>query len=249
MNETQASWEKLFNPELVKKNLVAAGVFLVAYELLQDSIVLKVRDFFTHEWTADGGIPGPEYKDKVLSLSTKETEAFALWLKIMSAIDDNDVAALKLLADHRNSVAHELPKFISSVSDQVSTDLICVAHHITHKIDQWWLVSVELPTDPGFNPDSFSDDDLNSSFSMRSFVLSLLVPLAEGYDSRMRNMYAGGTRLQQAALSGDLVGKALSSVASRRRLWHDVEVLGRNKDTNIFCYRPYLGYSTICNAI
>ncbi|MEL6358184.1 MAG: hypothetical protein AAFQ37_14775 [Bacteroidota bacterium] len=54
--QVRQSWEKFLNPSVVRSNLITASLFLTAYELLQDSVVARIRDFFSVDFDENGGI-------------------------------------------------------------------------------------------------------------------------------------------------------------------------------------------------
>jgi len=48
------SWTKFLNPESLQSNLILASSFIASYETLKDSIVERIKDFYTHGWDESG---------------------------------------------------------------------------------------------------------------------------------------------------------------------------------------------------
>ena len=57
-DKSKASWETFLNPETLRPNLIAASVYIAAFELLKATIVDRIKEFFTNgfddEWVAHG---------------------------------------------------------------------------------------------------------------------------------------------------------------------------------------------------
>jgi hypothetical protein len=76
--QAMRSWEKLSNPKVLQQNLVLAGLYLAAYELLRGSIVDRLRNFFSAgslKVSPRGtlvGTPAPEYSTRVLALYPRD---------------------------------------------------------------------------------------------------------------------------------------------------------------------------------
>ena len=56
------SWHRLLNPEELKKNLIQASIFITAYEVMRDSIVDRVRNFYIRGFENDKWIISEDYK-------------------------------------------------------------------------------------------------------------------------------------------------------------------------------------------
>jgi hypothetical protein len=194
MEDVSASWEKFLNPETLKTNFVAAAVFITAYEFLRECMIDHLRGFFI-----DPGFisaeellnPGESesYKQKVLCLDKREMVACAKWFKNSGALDESDIALLQEVTDHRNEIAHELPKFISDANHDINLAHLRAIYGLVHKIDNWWIREVEIPTDPELDEEALEGADLDAAFSMRTALLSFLVQVAEGDEARLRELH------------------------------------------------------------
>jgi hypothetical protein len=161
-DQVYRSWTKFFNPESLRSNLIAASLFLTAYELLRTSAIDRIRDFFTYEFNENGGVVSEDYKDKVLSLHKSPLRASLLWLKEMSALDDSDIELVDNIREHRNELAHDLPKFIATADAEINVDLLGSIYELLTKIDRWWIKEVDIPTNPDFDGQEVADADIQS---------------------------------------------------------------------------------------
>lgn len=188
------SWEKILNPDTLKENLIAASVFLTAYEYLRNSLISHLRGFFTDsgfmsiEDLTNPGI-SENYRVKVLSLDRREMVACALWFRNSGALTDEDIALIQTVTDHRNEIAHELPKLLSDTNHDVNLKHLKSVAELVGKIDNWWIREVEIPTDPDFNEAELANADFDGAYSMRMLLLSFLVQVAEGDDAGLRAVF------------------------------------------------------------
>lgn len=71
MNNYDESWERFLDPEIVKPSLFMATMFITTFEILKNSVIDRIRDFFSDGWSAMDATQAPEYKEKVLSRKKK----------------------------------------------------------------------------------------------------------------------------------------------------------------------------------
>jgi hypothetical protein len=191
------SWDKFLNPEKLKDSLVKASLFLSAYEILKESIIDKLRSFFTNEWhlhEKTGELKGKvskSYKEKVTSLCPKdEFHACCLWFRDQEAINESDLAAISKARKHRNEIAHELPKYISSIDHDVNKQILESLVEVVRKIDVWWISEIEIPTNPDFEADDMDKIDFDNVVGGNTMFLSLILSIFEGDDSHLKEIHA-----------------------------------------------------------
>ncbi len=144
-------WEKLLDPKVLRGSLITSSLYIAAYEVCVESIIDKLRGYYFDYWDKDGPHPSDDYKRKVLSLNKSPLQATLLWFKHRGAIDDEDVEAFSKARQLRNQVAHDLPKFLSSPAHKISQEAFDGLLSVTHKIGVWWVVNVEIATDPDYD--------------------------------------------------------------------------------------------------
>jgi len=57
-DKTKRSWERFLNPQSLRANLVVGSLFIAAFEMLKDSIIDHIRDFFSTGFNQAGLIIG-----------------------------------------------------------------------------------------------------------------------------------------------------------------------------------------------
>ncbi len=53
-DDIKRSWERFLDPDSLRSNLIIASIFITAYEMLEDSIVDRIRTFFINGFNEDG---------------------------------------------------------------------------------------------------------------------------------------------------------------------------------------------------
>jgi hypothetical protein len=160
------SWEKLSNPQVLQHNLVVAGLYLVAFELLQASIVDRLSAFFATdvEIAESGrikGLPSSRYAAAVLSLDPNHPfNASCLWLVNNGVISEGERLQIDAIRQHRNEVAHELPVFVVEADKTIDLGRLERIRHLLLKIERWWVLEVDVPANPGFDGRTIAAEDV-----------------------------------------------------------------------------------------
>lgn len=165
-------WDKFSNPKVLQQNLVLAGLYLVAYELLRGSVLDRLRHFFSSRTviTPEGkleGTPEPKYASEVLALYPKDAfQASCLWLLKMRALAPEDLTEIKSIVDHRNELAHELPSFIAEANRELDLRLLERIHFLVAKIERWWIREIDIPSNPQYDGREIADEDIKPGIVM-----------------------------------------------------------------------------------
>lgn len=132
---------KLFEPTLIRRELLLAGQFLTAFEILMGSTVGQLRaSFYTDETPpAERAEKEQEYADQVLALDKSVLRASCLWLQQQGVLTDEDIVAIDGIRRRRNDVAHRLPTLLFTKTWYVPVDQFPVVAALVAKIDMWWL--------------------------------------------------------------------------------------------------------------
>ncbi len=151
MSSTDDRWESFLNPEIVRGRLLSASMYITAHELLKDSIVDRVRDFYAESWNATGSHPGPEYQQEVLARNRSAVYASLDWLREHKAIGEEDIKLFEAVKKTRNALAHGLHSVVigGDTSDHVERFADVVS--LLRKIETWWIVNVEIPSNPDYD--------------------------------------------------------------------------------------------------
>lgn len=146
--EAQDAWEQFLDPKILRNRLIAGALFIATYEMLKDRVVDGIKQFFCYGFDETGYLTDPRYETEVLGRHKKVTEASLLWLKDMGALDDDDIHTFRVLTNARNDLAHEM---LAHLSGQKEIDLQSRFNELVallRKIDVWWVVNVDIATDP-----------------------------------------------------------------------------------------------------
>lgn len=153
-DERLAQVRHLLDPDRLNQQLVAASLYLVGFELLDFSLVTRIRDFLTL-----GGGPESLWRDELLKFSGEnDRERSARWLVTMGAIDEAEAGEIRALVDHRNEIAHELVAVLMERS--VRIDHLDRIRALVEKIELWWILEVEIPSSPLFDGRKISGADV-----------------------------------------------------------------------------------------
>lgn len=177
MNEHEERWERFLDPDVVKPSLFMATMFITTFEILKNSIVDRIRDFYLIGWSKEGNTVSPEYADKVLSRNKSSVYASLNWLLENQAIDESDLATFELLKKTRNLLAHRLFEVVTGQAESPHQQQFTVLVALLRKIEVWWVVNVEIPT----NPD-YADEEIDEAGIVPGAILSLqmLLQVASG---------------------------------------------------------------------
>lgn len=150
-SKVEEKWQALLNPEQLRTSLLIMGVFIAVFELLRERIESHLKFFFKEGFDKTGPIIGQRYRDKVLALHKNQTRAALLWFVNVSALTDNDLSTFDRVRKLRNEIAHEMfdrfgPRDIFRYAEELANLLA-----LLRKVEVWWTINVELPTDPAFD--------------------------------------------------------------------------------------------------
>lgn len=178
--DTLKEWENFLTPAVMRERLVSTSLFITSYEMLKNSIMARLRDFFCIGFDDEGTLVSPEYQAKVLSLNKSPLYASLQWLQNMRVIDQNDMATFEDLKKTRNFLAHELPQIVLNgkavdLEDKMENLLL-----IMKKIEVWWVLNVEIETDPDYDGRTVNADEITPGSIM---VMQLMIEVIGGNTS------------------------------------------------------------------
>lgn len=182
---------ELFRPDVLRKRLLQAGVFLAAHAELERSLRDRPREFFASRWTADSGWrESPGYREHVKRLDPRGKDDALRggieWHKRQGVIDDSDVETLKRVTDVRNAYAHELSNIATETGpDSFEADFEALTDLLT-KIERWWWFNVVMATD-----EMWSDVDVPAEAIMPGITnyLRIMATVALGEDDLAWSIY------------------------------------------------------------
>lgn len=181
--DVQISWEKFLDPDELCPALIAASVYIATFENLKTTIVDRIKDFYTDGFDENGWRVEPEYTTKVLSRNSSPTHASLEWLKEMDVIDDADIATYGRIKELRNILAHGLLTVISNGLPAEFPVRLTEMAMLLDKIERWWIVNVEIATDPDLRG---ADIDETKIVPGPVMALRLLLDIALGSEEESK---------------------------------------------------------------
>jgi len=145
------SWERFLKPENLKNNMIILSFFVTSYEILKDSIIERIRSFYTNGFDEEGRIIGNKYCTEVMSLNRSPLYASLEWLKKMEAIDENDIKQFNEIKDCRNELVHGIVNYLTKGSNIDPISLFPKIISLLEKIEKWWILNVEIEINPDLN--------------------------------------------------------------------------------------------------
>ncbi|MBT3065291.1 hypothetical protein [Rhodoferax sp. U11-2br] len=196
MSSYEERWERFLNPELVRPSLFMATMFITTFEILKNSAIDRIRDFFSTGWSEEGSTVSQEYETKVLSRNRSALYASLSWVHEYQVINDQDLETFELLKKTRNLLAHKLFEVVTGQTESNHTDQFPVLVELLRKIEVWWVVNVEIPS----NPD-YADADVDEEGIVPGPILSLqmLLEVASGNTELLEGWRRGRAKLHRRA--------------------------------------------------
>ena len=170
-------WERFLDPDVVRPSLFLATMFIATFEILKDCVVDRIRDFFINGFDENGLIVAPEYQTEVISKNKSVLYASLSWLRKHEVIDEQDEETFEQLKKTRNLLTHQLFDVVTGQVESQHEAQFEILVSLLRKIELWWVVNVEIATNPDFD-----DKDIDEEGIVPSAVLSLqmLIQVASG---------------------------------------------------------------------
>ena len=180
--EAFRQWEATLTPDIVRGRLICAGLFSLAYELLETAVIGRLRDFYAD--FEDGALrPGPDYRIEVLVLDPKGKEdplrGSLAWLVKSGVISEADRDAFWSVKNARNKVAHELAQIVGGSEPEVFEARFATILNLTSQIQRWWVINLDVATDPDWDG---AEIDPNEVTHGSALIMQILVDVALGGD-------------------------------------------------------------------
>ncbi len=177
-------WKNILDTDVLRGNINLIAMYIMVYELLEDIIISKPKDFYTLiEFDEEAR---QKYKDYVLSLydknaypniNTKNKELIAslIWFKTADAIDDNDINIFAEARTLRNVITHEMISTITVGTEKI-VDQFVLMYRLFCKIEKWWILEYEVPISGQYKPEEIDEDGVMSgNMILLEIIIDILV--------------------------------------------------------------------------
>lgn len=143
--------------------------------MIKSEVVDKVHEFFWRGFDEGRDLYDEvQYQQHVLSRDPKSSyRASCAWLVEMHALSAAQVQTLEAIHQHRQEIAHELPKLLVDPDFDVRTDLLLNATECLRRLGVFWG-SIEVETDPNLAGQEIDYEGIKSgSFLLLEYLVAL----------------------------------------------------------------------------
>jgi hypothetical protein len=167
MNESP----RLLTDQELRATISLAGLFLIAFEALDGSIVDRVRGYLE--------VPGTplRFEAEIARLPGKGVrEKCSAWLAQLGALQPGDAELIGRAVRHRNEIAHEFARL--TLGDlAVDVELLADVVQLGLRLDRWWIRNVDIAIDPDLASADIEDDEIiPGTHMLLSYVIARLFP-------------------------------------------------------------------------
>ena len=181
--KAQESWERFLNPELLRPNLMVLSIYIATFEILKDSIIGRIRDFYWVGFDEKNETIDPRYQSEVLAKNKSAVYASLQWLKESGAINDDDIATFDRVKQYRNDIAHKMFHMLSEGLPFGFEEQFGAMVALLNKIETWWIINVNLQTNPDFDGKEIDEKEVIPG---RIAGLQMLLDIALGSDEKSK---------------------------------------------------------------
>lgn len=181
-------WEQLLTPTAMQERLISVSLYITAFELLKQSIVGRLRDFYIAGLDKKGDIFEKEYDADVLARNKSPLYASLNWLSENEAVDQSDLQSFERIKITRNCIAHELPSLVIGGKDFKHVERFHELVALLRKIEIWWVVNVEIPVNPDFDGKEIDEEGIVPGPVL---MIQMMLEVLSGNDELLRHYRDG----------------------------------------------------------
>lgn len=185
LQKAKEKWKNFLNPAILKPSLIIYSIFITVFEILKQQVVERIKYFYVDGFIGNKLIINENYNKEVLSRHKKTLYASLDWHLEKGIISKEDIELFHELRKQRNKLAHEMTTVIfEGNNDSIIVNLERMIN-LLKKIELWWIVNVEIPTDPNINTD-IDDMDIEHIIPGSIMIIQLLLEIAlnEGEEAK-----------------------------------------------------------------
>lgn len=155
-------WIAFLDPKNLKGNLISCALLIAMYESSKENTISQVKSLF-HIGFKDGVDLYSENYKEVLAKDKSPFKATLLWLKEHEAISEEDISSMDSIRKYRNQLAHEMMNLLFEGLDSDYLSHFELLLSIRIKIERWWILNIEIPTNPDYDGKEITEDDITTS--------------------------------------------------------------------------------------
>lgn len=130
------------------------------------------------DYTDGKFIVSEKYKKEIINRKGCKSNLFissCRWLIDNKVISEDEFNQIIKIKEIRNRIAHDLPKFLFDSEYSIDKDLFNQIKVLTLKIEKWWIIEVEMPTNPDLDGQEI---DAESIVPGQELILSYIFNIA-----------------------------------------------------------------------
>lgn len=181
--EVKEKLKSVLNPDILKPSLIIYSIFITVFEILKQQVVERIKYFYVDGFVEDKLIINKKYKTEVLTRHKSALYASLDWHLEKGIISKEDIELFHDLRKQRNKLAHEMATVIFEGNNDLIIKNLEKMIKLLKKIELWWIVNVEIPTDPDINIDKVDMDHIIPGYIMLIELL-LEIALNEGEEAK-----------------------------------------------------------------
>ena len=195
----------LLDGETVRMNLMLAGLFLTAFEILKAAVIEGLKSHLVRAQE----LPGGDFQDLVDSLGKETASSLrdtfqqdvaryeqelgirfeqrmqtgllpsAQHLSNSGVLTDDDCDEIRRIRDHRNEISHELPQLLIATDSGINVSFLPKVRDLVRKVDAHWArldLLFDLQTGDEVDVGDLPDDAILSS---RVLVIDRILAVVE----------------------------------------------------------------------
>lgn len=183
MADISQQWKNIFDKDILRGSVNIIALYITVYELLEDTIISRPKDFYTIVEFDDRA--RQQYEQEVLVLYDKEAcpgintknkalIASLLWFKNNETIDDHDIQVFAESRKIRNKITHEMYNAIVEGGSTIIEQFLLL-YNLFCKIERWWVLEIEVPITDEIPADA--EIDVNGVMSGNMVVLNVIMDI------------------------------------------------------------------------
>lgn len=186
MSSNYEDWIKYLSPENLKGNLMGCSLYIAIYESFIDYLITQLKYFYHTGFDETGDHFDPKYNSEVLELDNNPVNASLKWFVNNGVIEELEYDRFHELRQFRNKLTHEMMEVLfeglTNDFEKNFSDLI----NLRMKIDKWWIMEIEIPTNPDYDPNNeINPDDVTTG----SQIMFKLITDLLSEDKKTANYY------------------------------------------------------------
>lgn len=185
MKENFDQWVEFLKPENLKGNLISCALFIANFESFKENTTETIKSLYNTGFDGQELTYSPNYQTEVLIRNPSPLKATLLWLKAQDAIDDEDLNKYEEVKRYRNELAHQMLNLLFEGLEAFGEKYSALIT-LQIKIDRWWLLNIEIPTNPDFDDTKIDEAGVMTASEIRH---KLMLDILTGDDETANYYY------------------------------------------------------------